>query len=292
MLRAVALLALIALGGCSAFPAAEKSKALGEAISATGKVVRESLAANRALAVRAGEEIEARKYMKGEAFTVEDSPGVLLNKANVAYRLAALSALEKYGDALAKAVDQGTIDNLERASVNLGNAIAGLTTVAGAGAGLPLIAAPVIKVGARVAGFLVGNEYATEIHAIIIAQNPNVRGVVALLREDMVGISELIDANADLYTSQRRQNLIFLRKDASVAPSVLYGEYKSARQDLAAALTLQQAAAKYDEVLKALVEAHEAIAVDSPDGELLLKRFVALSTDLSDLISAAKKDRL
>lgn len=292
MLRILALVVAAALAGCAALPAAEKSKALGEGISATGQVVRESLSANRALAIRAGEEVEARKYMSRKAFSIKDSPGVLLDKANVAYRLAALSALEKYGDALAKAVDQGAVDSLEKASVNLGNAIAGLTTVAGAGAGLPLVAAPVIKVGARIAGFLIGNEYAAEIHAIIVAQDPNVRAVATLLRKDMQGVTELIQTNADLYELQRRQNLIALRDDPTVGTAVLYSEYKAARQDLAATLTLRQAAEKYDEVLKALVEAHQAIADNSPDGELLLRRFVALSTDLAELIGAAKKDRL
>lgn len=280
------------LAGCAALPAAEKAGALGSAISATGKYVRDTLAANRTLAIKSGEENQVLQYMQGKDFTLRDDPRAQLPQRLVASRLAALGALEQYGDALAKAVDQGTVDKLEQASVNLGNAAAGLALAAGPEA---LVAAPVIKVAARASGFLIGSAYAAEIHGVIVARNDSVRGIVHFLRQDMYGATKLIGEQAKNFVTQREANLKVMRGDFerdknSVDRTLLYNEYKAARQDVVSVLALVEAAKKYDEVLTALVNAHEAVATDQLDGELLLRKFVALSADLSELITTVRKE--
>jgi hypothetical protein len=284
----VGLLLCVWLAACAALPAAEKAGALGDSISATGKVMRASIAANRSLSIKVGEEDQSNKYIKKENFTLNDAPGALLPKRDIAARLAALSALEEYGDALAKAVDQGTVDKLEQSAVNLGSAAAGLAVAAGPPGSLVL--APVIKVAARVGGFLLGNAYANEIHAVIVSRNNDVKGIVGLLRKDMRGIAALVNQNAKLYASTRKGTLLLIREDPNVDRQQLYTEYKAARQDVASIQTLADAAAKYDDVLTALVQAHDAIANDKPDGELLLRNFVAISADLSELIKNVRKE--
>lgn len=290
MLRlSVSLTACLLLACCAALPAAEKAGALGDSISATGKVMRASIAANRSLSIKVGEENNSNKYINKDNFTLDDAPGVLLPKSDIAARLAALSALEEYGDALAKAVDQGTVDKLKQSAVNLGSAAAGLTVAAGPEA---FVLAPVIKVAARVGGFLLGNAYANEIHAVIVSHNNDVKGIVGLLRKDMRGIAALIAQNATLYARTRKETLLLIQKDPNVDRQQLYTEYKAARQDVASIQTLADAAAKYDQVLSALVDAHDAIANDRPDGELALRSFVALSVDLSELIKTVRKENV
>ena len=256
-------------------------------ISATGKVMRATIAANRSLSIKVGEENQSNKYINKEIFTLDDLPSALLPKRDIAARLAAMSALEGYGDALAKAVDQGTVDKLEQSAVNLGSAAAGLGVAAGPGS---VVLAPMIKVAARVGGFPLGNAYANEKHAVIVSRNNDVKGIVVLLRKDIRGIAALVTQNAKLYASTRKGTLLLIREDPNVDRQQLYTEYKLARQEVASILTLADAATKYDEVLTALVEAHDAIANDKPDGELMLRNFVALSADLSELIKNVRKE--
>lgn len=291
MLRWWVVLSVCALAGCASLPAAEKASALGEAISSTGKLLRDSLAANRTIAVRIGEEVQAYNYIKNDVFTLDDEPVGMLPEKEAGVRLSALAALEQYGDALAKAIDEGTIDKLQQASVNLGGAVAGLVTLAAPEA--TPIATPAIKLAARLGGFLMGNAYANEIHAIIVARNNDVKAVVRLLKRDFQKLPTLMQAQLEDYKNARTDTLTQLRsstEDGAVDRLRLYGEYKLARQDMSAIATLSKAAAKYQQVLSGLETAHDAVATDKPNGEVLLRRFIALSTELADLIKAIRKE--
>ena len=290
MLRVCVALSVCALAGCAALPAADKATALGEAISTTGKVLRDSLAANRAISVRIGEEDQAYRYITNTAFSLDDKPVGMLSEKEVGVRLAAIAALEQYGDSLAKAIDEGTVDKLQQASVNLGGAVAGIAGSVSPAAS-PIVV-PAIKVAARIGGFLLGNAYANEIHAIIVARNPDVKAVVALLQRDFEQLPHLMGIQLADYKSRRHDTLRYLRDGEEIAIDRLrlYNEYKTARQDVAVVALLSKAAAKYKNVLTELETAHNAVATDQPNGEILLRRFVALSAELADLMKAMRRE--
>lgn len=328
---------LACLAGCAGLPEAEKASQLGDAITASGKLVRDAIAANRANAIRNGEEVQASNLLRskeirpspsevamtgrasvqqvagspeairdakaafdkakaqqvaakqaGLTFTLADAPTSQINGLQNSAQMQAAKALEGYGDALKKAIDEGTIEKLEQASVKLGDAAGNIVTAAS-----PLsapIAGPALKVGSRIAGFLMGNAYANEIQAIIVARNKDVIAIAALLKEDMALVGDSVKRQADFFEVQRKANLQLIGQDPNVTRLQLYNEYYTARKEAGTMRATAVAAAKYAEVLDALVEAHAAVAAADPNSELFLKRFVVLADDLAALIKAAKKE--
>ncbi len=331
------LLACACLAGCAGLPEAEKASQLGDAITASGKLVRDSISANRTNAIRNGEEVQASNLLRskeirpspsevamtsranaqqvagtpeaikdakaaydkaraqqiaakqaGFAFTLADAPTSQINGLQNSAQIQAAKALEGYGDALKKAIDEGTIEKLEQASIKLGDATSNIVTAAS-----PLsapIAGPALKVGSRVAGFLMGHAYANEIQAIIIARNRDVIAVAKLLKEDMALVADSVKRQADFFEIQRKANLQLIGEDPNVTRLQLYNEYYTARKEAGTMRATAVAAAKYVEILDALVEAHAAVAAADPNSELFLKRFVVLADDLAALIKAAKKE--
>ncbi len=329
------VLCLACLAGCAGLPEAEKASQLGDAITASGKLVRDTIASNRTNAIRNGEEVQASKLLRskevrpspsevamasranvqpvagspdadakaafekakaqqlaakqaGLAFTLADAPTSQINGLQNSAQMQAAKALEGYGDALKKAIDEGTIEKLEQASVKLGDAVGNIVTAAS-----PLsapIAGPGLKVGSRIAGFLMGNAYANEIQAIIVARNKDVIAVAGLLKQDMALVADSVKRQADFFEIQRKANLQLIGQDPNVTRLQLYNEYYTARKEAGTMRATAVAAAKYAEVLDALVEAHAAVAAADPNSELFLKRFVVLADDLAALIKAAKKE--
>jgi len=301
----VALLVSFCISGCAGLPEAEKASQLGDAISVSGKLLREAVAANRANAIRIGEEKQANMLLlakdvsqsaspNSEAFkqaallkqnfTLADAPTAYLDGLQDSAQIRAVKALEVYGDALKSAVDQGTIDKLEQASVKLGDAVGTLVSVASP------IAVPAIKVGARLGGFLAGNIYATEIQAIIIARNNDVKGIAGLLKVDMARIARVLKYQALDFEIRRKGTLMLVRDDPAVDRLRLYNEYFVARKDAAAMKALATTASKYESILGALVEAHEAVATANPDAGLFLKRFLVIADDLTALVKTARQE--
>lgn len=322
------------LAGCAGLPEAEKASQLGDAITATGKLVRDSIASNRTNAIRNGEEVQAVNLLLSKdvrqppseavmanrlaaqqvagspeairdakaaydkvkaqqqtarrAFTLADAPMSYIHGLKDSAQIQAAKALEGYGDALKKAVDGGTIEKLEQASVKLGDAAS--TIVSAASPMTAPIAGPAIKVGARISGFLMGSVYANEIQAIITARNNDVIAVAALLKTDMESIAGSLARQASFFEIQRKGTLQLISEDPGVNRLQLYNEYYVARKDAGAMRATAAAAAKYAEVLSALVDAHAAVAVADPNADVFLKRFSVLADDLAALIKAAKKE--
>ncbi|MBB3019540.1 hypothetical protein FHR70_002605 [Microvirga lupini] len=271
------------LMGCSALPSSQKVDAFGGAAAAGSTLLQNAATANRTLALRIGEEDQAARYVRGGAFTLADKPDAMLNPENFKPRLEALRALEAYGKALKLAADQGLIDQLEQASVNLGTAAGKFTT-----AGSPA-AAPAVKLVSRSVGFLLGNAYAGEIQAVIVARDPDVRALAAALKNDLAAVSELLSEQAMDLRYKRKESLELIRKDPKVDHLRLYDEYKAARQEVATQAALAVVVGQYATVLDQLAEAHAALASGDPNAELTIKRFVALTNDLVDLVAAAAK---
>ena len=258
-MRAVVALVTAFLGGCATLPQVEQTGELGKAISATGKVFREAIVSNKTIALRIGEERQAKSFLEGGKFTLRDMPVSNLDSKPIAIRLRAIKALEEYGDALVLAADQGVIDKLEQSSIKLG-AAAGALVSAASPIAAP-IAGPALKLGARAVGFLLGNAYAEEILAIVVARNDDVKRVAALLTQDMNVITTLLSGSADDFRVDRERTLEAVRgDDGSVDRLRLYNEYKQARQDTQLIAALAAAALQYQNIFAQLVAAHDAIA--------------------------------
>jgi hypothetical protein len=267
------------LAGCSTLPSAEKVDAFGGATAASSTLLQNAAVANRTLALRIGEEDQAARYIRGGVFSLSDKPDAMLDPENFKPRLEALRALEDYGKALKLAADQGVIDQLEQASVNLGTAAGGLVA-AGSPAAAPVVG-PALRLVSRGVGFLLGNAYAGEIQAVIVARDPDVRALVAALKTDLADISDVLTEQAYDLEAQRKVNLMLIRQGGRVDRLRLYSEYKAARQEVAVG--------QYADVLDQLAAAHAALASGAPDAALTIQRFVALTNDLVDLVAAVAK---
>ncbi len=114
--------------------------------------------------------------------------------------------------------------------------------------------------------------------------------MAGLLKQDMALVADSVKRQADFFEIQRKANLQLIGQDPNVTRLQLYNEYYTARKEAGTMRATAVAAAKYAEVLDALVEAHAAVAAADPNSELFLKRFVVLADDLAALIKAAKKE--
>ena len=185
MFRFVAILIVVFLSGCSTLPKSSKVEAFGVAVSNGLKILDNAAQTNKKFAFEIGEEEQAFKYVIGENFTLGDVPDAFINPKRIAFRKQRLRTLAAYGAALKTAADKGTILELEQASVRLG-AAAGKIVSEVSPVSAP-IAAPATKLVGRTLGFVLGNAYAAEMQAIIIAGNSDVEKVVELLKEDFAG---------------------------------------------------------------------------------------------------------
>jgi hypothetical protein len=301
----VALLLSLCISGCAGLPEAEKASQLGTAISASGKLLRDAVAANRTNAIRIGEEKQAnilllakdvsqsappnseaykQAVLLKQNFTLADAPAAYLEGFQDSAQIRAVEALEAYGDALKSAVDQGAIDKLEQASVKLGDAVGTLVSMASP------IAVPAIKVGARLGGFLAGNIYANEIQAIIVARNEDVKGIAGLLKKDMARIARVLNNQTRDFEIRRKGTLMLVSDDPGVDRLRLYNEYFVARKDAATMKALATTASKYGKIIGAMVDAHEAVATGNPDASLFLKRFLVIADDLTALVKTARQE--
>ncbi len=280
----IAVAALTA--GCSTLPKAEKVRAFGDAASSSSSVMKNALKTNRMIAVRTSQEREAEAYVKGRIFKLvtNDIDAAIIVQAPA--QIAALDALEEYSRALALAADQGVMDQLEAASVKLGEA-AGATVAAASPIAAPVIG-PVFKVPARVMGFALGNQYAAEIQAVIVARDADVQKLTSHLVNQMGGVSALISAQVLNYEIKRQEALKAVRGDKRVTRLELYKEYMAARVDLDTIKAEQAVVANYKSVLEALAEAHHALATGQADSAEILANFVAIANDITDVLKATK----
>lgn len=274
---------------CSTLPQTAKVDDLGTAIADSASLLKAAAKSNKNIAVKIGEERQAGNYISGAPFILRDDPDPSLGSATLKPRLEALVALEEYGKALKLAADQGIVDKLEDASVRLASA-AGTLAAAASPATAP-IASPALKFVGRGFGVLLGNMYAAEIHGIIMERDADVQKIVVLLKGDFSIISRSLARQAEVFTSERHQNLKQIRSDGNIDQLRLYSEYKAARLEVASQEALAVAARDYAKILDALAEAHEALAKSDPDSDQALKHFVALTNDLVDLVSAVSKEQ-
>jgi hypothetical protein len=277
---------LLLLSGCSTLPAANKVSEFADAATTGTGLLKSAVASNRTLALRIGEEEQVGNFLVKSRWSLGDRPSVMLSKVGLRPRLAALDALNKYAAALKLAADQGMIDNLEKAASNLGASIKGVATLASP-ASAP-IAGPAITVASRGVGLLLGDAYANEIHAIIVAHDEDVQAVTKLLKVDLGQIGGVLKMQLDDYEKQRKLSLMEIQSDPSVDRLALYKEYKVAREDINSLKAQAAAIENYEELLTGLAQAHSAIAQDAPDAQLALNKFTALASDLAALASIVK----
>jgi hypothetical protein len=269
--------------GCSSLPNVAD---YGEAVSNASTLYTATVNANRTLALRIGEEVEAEKFLSGKAFALGDKPSGLLNAVRTKVRLDALSALKAYGDGLKLAADQGQIDKLEAAAVKVGQTASTILT----GIAPPsIVLAPAITLGARGFGYALSSAYVYEIRQIIKARNDDVQTLVGALKADIGLIASVIEQQAADFAQTRRTNLVFIRDSGQVDKLRLYQEYRVARQDVIAANALVGAAANHVRILDAIAKAHNQLAEDDIDAALTIRRLITLIDNFIVLVDAVKK---
>jgi len=308
-------LAALPLAACANLPQAERVGEFGKAATAATAFAKETITSNKTIALRIDDELLARQYItrkicppkdpasEEKAGTpapdgkkpCEDGPFALSgSRANVlspdrtGVRVRALTALGEYGDALAKAANEGQIDKLQNAAVKLGDAAA---TLSGAFPPASPIAAPAIKVAARGVGFMLGHAYAAEINAVVETHNNDVIALSRLLHDDFAELADLLTYQAKTFEAARKSNLIALQRGGDIDRLRLYAEFKNARVDNAAVASLAEAAKKGVSIFGALAKTHDALAKNEPDAERTLRNFIALMDDMSTLVKAAQPSR-
>ena len=272
--------------GCTTIPKVEKVKAFGDAAAASSAVMKNALKANRVIAVRTSQEREADAYIRGQIFQLatNEKDERLIIKAPA--QIATLQALEEYSQALVLAADQGIVDELEDAAVKLG-AAAGTAIAAASPMAAPVIG-PALKIPARLFGLALGNQYAAEIQAVIVARDPDVQRLTAQLIEQMAGVSALISGQVLNYEIKRHEVLKTVRSDRRVTRLELYKEYMTARTDLDTIKAEQAVIANYQNILGGLAEAHHALATNTADTAQILANFISLTNDITDVLKAVR----
>ncbi|MDX0985789.1 hypothetical protein GOL22_27200 [Sinorhizobium medicae] len=278
----------VSLHGCASLPKATKVESFGASVESGMAVLEKIAATNRQLAFTIGEEDQANKYATGQDFSLDDVPDRFFDPKRISIRHQALSALRSYGAALKLAADGKTIQDLESASIRLGEA-AGKIMSAASPASAPIIG-PATKVVARGIGFALGNAYAAEIQSVITARDPDVKIVVQLLKEDLGVIVPALQLQFDDLEIQRKLTLVNIRSDRRVDRLHLYAEYEAARKELDTLKVQVAAANSYEDVLDAIVEAHGDLAKGEPDAAGSVARLVALTNDVTDLVAATEED--
>lgn len=277
----------VVLSNCASLPNATKVESFGSSVESGMAVLEKFATTNRQLAFTVGEEDQANKYVTGRNFSLGDVPDRFFDPKRISIRHQALSALGSYGAALKLAADGKTIQDLESASIRLGEA-AGRIMSAASPASAPIIG-PATKVVARSVGFALGNAYAAEIQSTITARDPDVHTVVQLLKEDLATIVPVLELQFDDLEIQRKLTLVNIRSDRRVDRLRLYAEYEAARRELDTLKVQVIAANSYDGVLDAIVEAHGDLAKGDPDAAGSVARLVALTNDVVEVLSAIEK---
>lgn len=275
---------------CSTLPTSQSVSDFGAAASVGTGLLRNAVSAHRTIALRIGEEDQVGRLLVRSRWSLGDRPDAMLSEVSLQPRLAALAALNEYAEALKSAADQGVIDRLEQAATNLGTAVSGVATVASP-ASAPIVG-PAIRIASRGLGYLLGNAYAGEIHAIIVAHDADVQAIVDVLKVDLAGISGVLRLQLDDYEKQRKLTLLEIQQDPLVDRLALYHEYKVARQDVSGLKVLVAAISNYSQLLSNLAETHSALAQDKPDAQAALNKFMSLTADLSTLLTAVKKENV
>ncbi len=277
----------VALTACASLPKATKVESFGASVESGTAVLERIAATNRQLAFTIGEEDQANRYVMDQNFSLGDMPDRFFDPQRINIRRQALAALGSYGAALKLAADGKTIQDLENASVRLGEA-AGNIMSAVSPASAPVIG-PATKVLARGVGFALGNAYATEIQSIITARDPDVKIVVQLLKDDLGVIVPALEMQFSDLQKLRKTTLVSIRLDRRVDRLRLYDEYEAARRQLDGLKIQVAAATSYADVLDAIVEAHGDLAKGDPDAAGSVARLAALTNDLAELVSAIAK---
>ncbi|MBD9541442.1 hypothetical protein IB276_18470 [Ensifer sp. ENS04] len=287
-LLALVLASCISLSSCASLPKATKVENFGASVESGMAVLEKVVTTNRQLAFTVGEEDQANRYVTGKNFTLGDKPDRFFDPERINTRRQALQALGSYGAALKLAADGKTIQDLENASVRLGEAAGNIMSAASPVAA-PIIG-PATKVVARGVGFALGNAYATEIQSIITARDPDVKTVVQLLKDDLEIIAPALELQFDDLEVQRKLTLVNVRSDRRVDRLRLYAEYETARRELDTLKVQVAAANSYEGVLDAIVEAHSDLAKGEAEAAGSVARLVALTNDLSDLVAVIAKE--
>ncbi|WLE01028.1 hypothetical protein PX860_28450 (plasmid) [Agrobacterium leguminum] len=281
---------MLICGGCAALPSKTDLDSFGTATSNSANTVAAAVAASSQVASDQDEQLQAMNYVRGRAYALVEVPQSTrvkrLDPDQLAIRLAALRDLQGYAKAVAKAADQGTVDQLEAAAEKLTTSVATLATAVG---GAPVVA-PAIKLAGRAATYAVSDSYVREVLGIIRKTDPVVKELVDLLQTDLGPMQTDLQVQAAGYAGLRDQQLAVLRQDPRVSRAALYDAYMNARADIKGRYALSEAAAPITELLQSIYDTHHALATGAGDVGLTIKRLSALAQDSAAVIQAVKKD--
>ena len=281
---------MLICGGCAALPSKTDLDSFGTVTSNSANTVAAAVAASSRVASEQDEQLQAINYVRGRAYALVEVPQSTrvkrLDPDQLAIRLAALRDLQGYAKAVAKAADQGTVDQLEAAAEKLTTSVATLATAVG---GAPVVA-PAIKLAGRAATYAVSDSYVREVVGIIRKTDPIVKELVDLLKTDLAPMQTDLQVQAAGYAGLRDQQLAVLRQDPRVSRAALYDAYMNARADIKGRYALSEAAAPITELLQSIYDTHHALATGAGDVGLTIKRLSTLAQDSAAVIQAVKKD--
>lgn len=276
--------------GCAVLPSKSDLDGFAAATSSSAKTVAAAVSASNQVATDQDEQLQAIQYIRGGRYALVELPqSKLTNRLDadqLQIRLAAISDLQNYANAVGKAADQGTVDQLEASAEKLTNSVAALATAMG---GSPMVA-PAIKVVGRAAASAVSDTYVRQVLDVVRKTDPVVNNLVDLLKNDLGPLQTDLWVQATAYAGLRDQQLAVLRRDPRVNRAALYEAYMNARSDVKARYALGDAATPISDLLQSIHDTHHALTTGSGDIGLTIKRLSALAKDSAALIEVTKKD--
>ncbi|MCM2435823.1 hypothetical protein [Agrobacterium rosae] len=290
-MKVLPVLFVTVCSGCASLPSKGDLDKFGEATAKSATVVAVAVSATSQLASEQDEQLQAARYARRQSYALYNLPKPkLLNRvddAQLAIRVAALDDLKAYGQALAKAADQGTIDELETSAQKLSSSVATLATAVNPG--MSPVVAPAIKLTGRAVSYAMADSYVRKILEIVRETDPVIKELVQLLKSDLVPLKDDLAVLASGYAVLRDHQLKTVRRDQTVDRASLYNGYMAARADINARYAFSEAAGAIGSLLQSIYDTHHALISRPSDSGLAIKRFSDLAQDSAAVIEAARK---
>lgn len=280
----------VVLTGCTSLPSSDDLKAFSDASTKGALAVKTAVVSAETVASHYDQEIVAQRYITHRTMSAIDIPKkqTRLSPEQATAMLGGLANLAAYTEAIGKAADQKTVDELEAAAANLGKSAGKLASLAPV-PGAPVAGAALVG-GGRLIGYGLADRYTRQILRVIAENDGTVGKLVDLLKSDMDLVLGDVEFQVGDYAAERENSARLIRADPRVTRADLYHEFYAARADIAANQALFDAVSNGQNLLEQIQTTHHKLAVGERDIKRAISRFEASAGDVAALITAIKKE--
>jgi hypothetical protein len=280
-----AVVAAISVAGCTSYPKSNAVTQFADATTTATTLLQNAAKLDLTLAQRNGYEVAVTRYVIKADFPYPPKDFALLDKQQIAARVALLDAIGKYAAALAALEDPQQPAKVGEAISQLGSVVTAFVKASNPEADVSNLG-PVVGLVSAGTTYLLAQRNAFAIREATNAANPWIRQAADLLAHDLGLLNSRYHRRLGELAALQKQKAIYLRDDPRISRIELekryldlYTEYQQLAVQVA---TLDQS----KKILKGLVEAHDELcSSDDVDRQILLfKNLVdAISTDVQAL---------